>query len=130
MKNEDILKEYIKHENLSDDTKFYRQTNEHHLKEDSEGNLLLKPRPDATEMVEDIYKQGHLIMAKNVGPGLAFTLSSKNDYSSEDNICVGITLKEFLKQGGFLYPDKSSYEEGSYFLMLPEGDFIVEKVDS
>ena len=65
-------------------------------------------------------------MAKNVGPGLAFTLSKNNDYASGDMVCVSLKLEDFIKQGGVLYKEVSSYEEGSYFLMLTKGKFNVQ----
>lgn len=42
-------------------------------------------------------------------------------------ICVSLKLKDFVGQGGLLYKDVSSYAEGAYFLMLPEGKFKVNR---
>ena len=124
---EDKLRHFIKNEKLEDITSFYRWTSQSHLEKSNNGKYLLEVRKEATEMVEDIYNQGHIIMAKNVGPGLAFTLSKNNSYASEDMVCVSIKLEDFLTQGGILYKDVSSHEEGSYFLMLQEGRLEVEK---
>lgn len=120
------LREFIRNESLEDNTRFYRWTSKFHLEKSDNGKYSLDVRKEATEMVEDIYNQGHIIMAKNVGPGLAFTLSKNNDYASGDMVCVSLKLEDFIKQGGVLYKDVSSYEEGSYFLMLPKGKFNVQ----
>jgi hypothetical protein len=129
MNKKQILNQLIDHDDLKDDTKFYRWTSVTHLSASNDGLYSLEARKEATEMVEDIYDQGHLIMAKYVGPGLSFTLSKNNDYADDSKVCVSITLKQFIEQGGLLFNDKSSHVEGAYFLMLAEGNFRVMKED-
>ena len=122
---ENALREFIINEKLKSNTPFYRWTSQSHLGKSDNGKYSLEVRKEATEMVEDIYNQGHIIMAKNVGPGLAFTLSKNNDYASDDMVCVSLQLEDILIQGGILYKDVSSHVEGSYFLMMPAGNLKV-----
>ncbi|MFT5169376.1 MAG: hypothetical protein ACI8P3_004625 [Saprospiraceae bacterium] len=117
----------MKSEGLSKDTIFYRYTYEEHLIKTEEGKYKLSANDSATEMVEDYYISGHLVMAKYVGRGLAFTLEKDNEYKSDSKVCVEIRLSEILDQGGLIYPDRSSYETSSYFLTMPEGSVSVDK---
>lgn len=113
-------------EGLTRDTLFYRYTSEKHLVKVDDSKYKLSANESATEMVEDYYGSGHLIMAKNVGQGLAFTLEKDTEYQSESKICVEMHLSEILDQRGLVYPDRSSYETSSYFLSMPEGSVSVE----
>ena len=117
----------MKSEGLTKDTKVYRYTSEEHMIKADDGKYKLSANDSATEMVEDYHKSGHLIMAKYVGQGLAFTLEKDNEYKSEAKICVEMPLSEILDQGGLVYPDRSSYETSSYFLTMPEGSVKVDK---
>lgn len=123
MENEKLTN-LMKIEGLTKDTKFYRYTSEKHL-ERVEDKYRISANENATEMIEDYYGNGHLIMAKNVGKGLAFTLEKDNEYKSENAICVELRLADILDQGGLVYPDRSSYEIGTYFLTMPSGSVIV-----
>jgi hypothetical protein len=117
----------MKSEGLTEDTIFYRYTAEEHLIKAGDKKYKLSANDRATEMVEDYYESGHLIMAKYVGQGLAFTLEKDNEYKSESKICVEMPLSEILDQGGLVYPDRSSYETSSYFLTMPKGSVSVDK---
>ena len=117
----------MKGEGLTENTKVYRYTSDEHLVKTDDGKYRLSANDQATEMVEDYHISGHLIMAKYVGPGLAFTLEKDNEYKSESKICIEMPLSEILDQGGLIYPDRSSYETSSYFLTMPEGSVAVDK---
>ena len=75
--NKKILEDFLIHEKLGKDTIMYRHTLPDYL---NRSEMTLKPNEAATEMVEDIYGTGHLIMDKYVGRGLAFTLEKDTDY--------------------------------------------------
>lgn len=124
-----IQEDYLKSEKLDQVERLYRYTNAWHIKKSEGANGSLSPNPNATEMLEDMYASGHTMMAKEIGPGLSFLKEKDNAFKEEERTCVSVNLKEFVDQGGFVYPDKSTYEEGAYFLMLPEGDFKVN-IDS
>jgi hypothetical protein len=116
-----ILNNYIKSENLDTVNRLYRYTNPWHVKNNS-----ISPNPNATEMLEDIYKSGYVSMAKELGAGLAFNTNKNNEFEDNDRLCISIDLSEFISQGGYVYPDKSTFAEGSYFLMLEKGDFKIK----
>ena len=127
MKNEKLAL-LLKNENLDETTTLYRHSLPKFLEQTDEGTYRLSANEAATEMVEDLYGSGHLIMAKYVGKGLAFTLQKETEYSSDEKLCVKISLKDILNQEGLVYPDRSSYDTSSYFLTMPTGSVAVQKV--
>jgi hypothetical protein len=113
-------------EGLTPETKLYRYTNAHHvIKNDSE-ETMVKANTEAQEMVVDHYTSGHITKAKEVGAGLAFCISRENEYKEEGKLCIEISLKTIIDQGGKAYKDKSSFEYDSWFLTMPEGDAVVK----
>ena len=120
-----ILQDYIKYEKLDQVERLYRYTNAWHVKRTEGADGTLAPNPGATEMLEDMYASGHTMMASDIGSGLSFLKDKDNDFKVYDRICVSIDLADFVKQGGYIYPDKSTYAEGAYFCMLPKGEFKV-----
>jgi hypothetical protein len=128
MENEK-LSTLMKSEGLSRDTMFYRYTTEKHLEEFEEGKYKLFANDEATEIIEDYYKTGQLIMAKYIASGLAFTTEKDTDYKSDLKMCVEMRLSEILDQGGLVYPDPGSFETSSYFLSIPNGFVLVRKLN-
>ena len=124
-----LQEEYIKFEKLDLDQRLYRYSNHWHVMKTGVDSGSITPNENATEMIEDMYQSGHTIMASDIGPGLSFLKSKANDFKDSERRCVSISLKAFIDQGGYIYPDKSTYEEGAYFLMLPKGVFKVKIED-
>ena len=126
MENEK-LETLMKSEGLTKDTILYRHTTEKHMEAAKNGLFKLFANSEATEIIEDHYDSGHLIMAKYVAAGLAFTTEKDTEYKSDSKICVEMPLSEILDQGGLVYPDPGSFEASSFFLSMPDGFVMVKK---
>ena len=126
---DEIQKEYLAFEKLDLDQRLYRYSNVWHVIKTGENTGSITPNKKATEMIEDMYGSGHTIQAAVIGPGLSFLKSKENDFKDSERTCVSISLKEFVSQGGYIYPDKSTYEEGAYFCMMSNGVFKVRIED-
>jgi hypothetical protein len=117
----DLCVKLMKLESLDRTTTLYRYTSKNHLSRTADDRYELSANEGATEIIEDIYGSGHLIMAKNVGAGLAFTLEKEDEYGGESKVCVCVQLSDIIDQGGLIYQDRSSHIGKSYFLTMPEG---------
>ena len=120
------LKQLMEENNLTEDTLMYRYTYPEYLQHIEGSRYKLSANKNATEIVEDLYGSGHLTMAKNIGEGLTFILQKENEFDLPEKKCVHLRLKEVLSQGGRIYPDRSSFVSGSFFLTLPAGFVNVE----
>ena len=122
------LEHLMKENKLTEDSILFRYTYPEFL-EHVEGNRYkLSANENATEMVEDLYGSGHLKMAKYIGKGLTFLSQKESEFDLPEKKCVQVRLKEILKQGGLIYPDRSSFVSGSFFITLPNGSVEVEMV--
>ena len=117
----ETLQSLLENEDLNANTVLYRYTNSHHIKTAEDGSTFIEANPDPPEIVVDHYGQGHSILAREFGPGLAFTVSKENRFKSPEKKCISIRLGDILDQGGKLYQDKSSGEPNSWFLTMPKG---------
>mgnify|MGYP001828409732 CR=1 FL=1 len=102
-KNKDQLQRILDDSKLSIDTVLYRFTSEKYLikKDDRE---FLNANEEPHEMVVDHYTgQGHVFMAKDIGPGLSFLTKPLDEYKQDARICVKVKLKDLLHQGGLMY---------------------------
>ena len=115
------LNHLMKENNLTKETKLYRYTDPDFLSHLEGNRYSMSANDEATEMVEDIYGTGHLKMAKYFGKGLTFMMQPESEYDLPGKKCVCLVLEDVLSQGGLIYPDRSSYVSGSFFLTLPEG---------
>ena len=70
----ETLKSLLENEGLNANTILYRYTNAHHIMTAEDGSAFIKANPDPPEIVIDHYAQGHLIPARELGPGLALSL--------------------------------------------------------
>ena len=121
----ETLQSLLKNEGLNANTVLYRYTNSHHIKTAEDGSTFIEANPDPPEIVVDHYGQGHSMLASELGPGLAFTLSKENRFKSPEKKCISISLGEILSQGGKLYKDQSSGEPNSWFMTMPKGSVNV-----
>lgn len=122
------VRELMQIENFTENTKFYRYVLPEHIEQIEDNIYDVTANDEATEMIEDHYDSGHLIMAKNIGPGLAFTIDFNTEYKADNRICIELKLKDILDQGGKIYEDKSSYEEGTWFFTIPKRRVRVKKI--
>lgn len=122
------LEHLMKENQLTENTILYRYTYPEFLALVEGNRYKLSANENATEMIEDIYGSGHLKMAKYVGKGLTFLLQQESEFDLPGKKCVRLRLKEVLSQGGMIYPDRSSFVSGSFFLTIPLGFVEVEMV--
>jgi hypothetical protein len=110
------------------------------------GAYRLSANASPGEAVVDVYGQGHLVQAEQVGPGLAFAETALPDWqetmemrtlraardrpgdSSVDRVEVEVRLEDILRQGGLIYPVESVVVERVWYCTLPAGSVDVREV--
>ena len=128
--NRETMENLMISEGLAPETKLYRYTNAHHVFKIDSKETLVKANTEAQEMVVNHYTSGHITKAKEVGAGLAFCISRENEYKEEGKLCVEISLKTIIDQGGKIYKDKSSFQYDSWFLTMPDGEAVVRLIEN
>ena len=110
------------------------------------GVYTLKANPSPSETVVDVYGQGYVVQAEQVGPGLAFAESDVPNWQETvemralratrtskakmaDRVEVEIQLGDILKQGGLVYPVESVTVEKAWYCTLPAGSIEVREVE-
>ena len=124
-KNEqEILMQILQENKLTGDSILYRSTSEKHLETNQEGSNSISANNEPVEMVVDRYRgSGHTFMAKDIGPGLAFTTEKVDELHSENRVYVQVLIKDILNQGGLIYPVTSVPEYmKAFFFTLPGGE--------
>lgn len=109
------------------------------------GVYQLRANAKPSESVVDLYGQGYLVQAEQVGPGLAFAESAAPNWQETmelrtmkagrggpgspqvDRVEVEVRLKDILEQGGLLYPVESVTEERAWYCTLPAGSVLVRE---
>ena len=114
---------------LSIDDYLYRYTDDQFLKPNPQGSTSIAVNPGATEMIQDVFGNGHLIMAKEIGPGLAFTAQPEPEFGGENRMLVRVQISALLDQGCTLYPDKSTYTLNSLFIHTNDDVIEVEAIE-
>ena len=109
------------------------------------GVFQLKANPSPSESVVDVYGQGYIVQAEQVGAGLAFAESDVPNWQetmemrtlkatrtsrarTADHVEVEIFLGDILKQGGLVYPVESVTVEKAWYCTLPAGQVEVREV--
>ena len=131
MKPNEQVTAFLESEDLSKESQFYRFTLPEYLRLDADGRYFISANPEATEMIEDIYGNGHSMMAKFLGQGLAFTTGVEEEFKNNDHVLISVKVEKILDQDGLIYPDVSSYTNDSkaYFITLPKGEIEVERIE-
>jgi hypothetical protein len=70
-----------------------------------------------------------MILAEQVGPGLAFAESVDNEWRGEGRMAVEVSLKDVLDQGGLMYPVESIITDRVWYMTLPAGHVVVRVVE-
>jgi hypothetical protein len=129
MDTRERLSEVLVESGLQPDTILYRETLPDFLEKTSEaGVFLLTANDDPSEAVVDVYGGGHVSLAAQVGPGLAFAESPDNQWRTDDRVTVALRLGDALDQGGLIYPVESVITEKVWYLTLPESKIVVRRV--
>ena len=110
------------------------------------GIYKLQANPSPSEAVVDVYGNGYVVQAEQVGPGLAFAESDVPNWQETvemrtlratrtskakmaDRVEVEIQLGDILRQGGLVYPVESVTVEKAWYCTLPAGSIEVREVE-
>ncbi len=125
------VSELMESNGFTSESRFYRYTLPEFLEPLQEsGTFRISANPDPSEAVVDIYRGGHICLAAQVGPGLAFAESAENDWEEAGRTGVAIRLQDVLDQGGRIYPVESIITGRVWYFTLPEGGAPVRKVEA
>ena len=147
LETREILDRLLATHGLTADTRLYRETVRRSLTPtDTPGTFRLAANPTPNDSVVDVYGQGYLVQADQLGPGLAFAQSEAPDWqetmemrvlearrdrrslSSIDRVEVEVRLGDILQQGGLIYPIESVTVERAWYCTLPSGSIEVREV--
>ena len=114
---------------FSGESRFYRSTLPDFITAtDNPGIYLITANDDPSEAVVDVYSQGHICLAQQVGSGLAFSESEASEWREPGRTVVELRLQDVLDQGGRVYPVESVITERVWYFTLPEGGVRVRRV--
>lgn len=131
---------------LTPDTPLYREAERDALTPTGEaGAYRIRANTTPRESVIDVYGQGYLVQAEQVGPGLAFAQTDLPNWqetvemralqargeggkSAENCVDVQVRLGDVLRQGGLIYPVESVAVERVWYCTLPSGSAEVREV--
>ena len=121
-----ILRELMASNDLSEESRLYRATLAEFLTPTArDGIYRITANDDASEALVDIYEGGHICVAGQKGPGLAFAEAPDNEWCTSDRSCVEVCLRDVLEQGGLIYPVESVITSKVWFFTLPKGEVEV-----
>lgn len=141
------LDKLLEEHGFAGDTRLYREAVRDVLAPtDTPGAFRLPANATPSESVVDIYGQGHLVQAEQVGPGLAFAETALPNWQETmemralkagrgmidappgDRVEVEVRLQDILRQGGLIYPVESVTVERVWYCTLPTGSVDVREV--
>lgn len=145
------LDKLMKEHQLFGDTRLYREAMRDALEPtDQPGVFRLKANASPSESVVDVYGQGYVVQAEQVGAGLAFAQSDAPNWQetmemralkttgaghtrehralAAGRVEVEVLLHDVLRQGGLVYPVESVTVERAWYCTLPEGSVAVREV--
>ena len=129
-KERSILKELLRENHLTEESILYRFTSEKYLETDENGETYLISKTRPLDMVVDQYHgHYHVYIANEIGTGLSFMKKPEREYENSERVCVAVTLKDVINQGGLVYSVSSlpSYIK-AFFFTLPEGKVRVKQL--
>ena len=127
-KQSEALNQFLKQHNLTSNSKLYRYTGAHYIKQ-KDGVDYLMAKNECSDMAIDHYEdKGHVFVSQEFGKGLSFLSKQESEYDNPERICVSIELKDVFEQGGLIYEITSlpAYLKG-YFVSLPDGKIKVNR---
>ena len=114
---------------LNGETRLFRQTLSKYLTATDDPVMFrISANDSPSEAVIDVYDQGLICGADQVGPGLAFVEKTADEWQGEDRARIEVRLQDVLDQGGLIYPVESVIIEKTWYLTLPAGDVTVRKL--
>jgi len=142
-----VLDKLLEEHGLAADTRLYREATPDSLAPtETPGVFRLRANATPSEAVIDVYGQGYLVQAEQVGPGLAFAESPAPNWQEtmemralkegrgkrapgSDAVEVEVRLQDILRQGGLLYPVESVTVERVWYCTLPADAVDVRAVN-
>jgi len=127
----EILENLLEENKLNYDSLLYRFTSERYLKQNNDGSEFLLANDEPVEMVVDKYKgQGHVFIARDIGPGLSFLTEPLDEYDRNDRVCVSAKIGDLLANGGLIYTVTSlpAYIT-AFFFALPGKEVPVKRIN-
>lgn len=142
-----VLDKLLEEHGLTPDTPLYREAEREALAPTGKPGVYLIPanaRP--SEAVIDVYGQGYLVQAEQIGPGLAFAQSDLPNWQetvemrvlksrggeagkpSANGVDVEVRLGDILRQGGLIYPVESVTVDRVWYCTLPSDSVEVHEV--
>jgi hypothetical protein len=141
------LEKLLVEQRLSIETPLYREAMRDAVTPtERPGVFRLQANSAPTESVVDVYGNGYVVQAEQVGPGLAFAESDAPNWqetiemramkmtkmsraaSPANHVEVEIRLGDILEQGGLVYPVESVTVERAWYCTLPAGSIEVREV--
>jgi hypothetical protein len=147
MPQDPALTQLLADHGLTPDTLLYRETMRASLvPADAPDRFRLAANATPSESVVDVYGQGYLVQAEQVGAGLAFAETARPNWQETmemrtllanrgrlepkplDSVEVSVRLGDVLQQGGRIYPVESVTVEKAWYCTLPSGGIEVREV--
>ena len=123
------IAELMEAHGFTGESRFYRYTLPEFLEPLEEpGTCRISANADPSEAVVDIYAGGHICLAAQIGPGLAFAESAENDWQEPGRTGVELRLSDVLDQGGRIYPVESVITSRVWYFTLPENGVRVREI--
>ena len=127
--HQETLGKLLSENGLTLESRFYRYTMQEHLESgDAAGSHRLSANTEPSEAVIDVYAQGHMTLAEQVGQGLAFSETVDNEWRGKGRTEVEVSLKDVIDQGGLMYPVESIITDRVWYMTLPAGSVPVRIV--
>jgi hypothetical protein len=123
------LAELMAEHGFTSETRLYRHTLPQFLDEAaSDGTCRVSANEDPSEAVDDVYGGGHVALAAQIGPGLAWAESAANEWSEDGRVAIELKLADALEQGGRIYPVESIVTDRAWYITLPFGSAAVRRL--
>lgn len=142
----EALDRLLKENGLTSESRLYREAVFTALRETgTPGVFHLAANENPSDSVVDVYDQGYVVQASEVGPGLSFAESASPNWQEtmelravraghapgvvpEPRVEVEVRLGDILAQGGLLYPVESVTVERAWYCTLPQSGIDVRVV--
>lgn len=123
------LESLLREQGWTEETRLFRSSLPEFLTSTSDdpNTLRISANDDPSESVTDIYGAGHISLARDCGPGLAFVESADHEWRSSERRAVSVRIGDVLEQGGRIYPVASVISEPTWYLTMPAGSVEVRE---
>ena len=92
------VESYLQSAGLTEDKVLYRASLPEFIQSNEAGESIISANADPSEAVVNVYEQGHVHLARDVGPGLAFVETQENEWNEDARKLVSIQVKDIILQ--------------------------------